>query len=274
MWECPDFFRLGEKAVIMVSPMHMKARELEFHSGHNVIGLIGSCSTDDFVFCREAVQNIDYGFDFYASQSTEAADGRRIMTAWMQCWASSTCQPAHAKWFSMLTFPRELTLRDGKLIQNPVRELETYRQNHVGYTDYIVEGMCEPEGISGRIADVEVTVKAGSSEGKEFVAYMAADEEVFTSFHCDLERDIITVDRSRSGLRHDIVSRRQFGFRKKDGDVKLRFLLDRFSIELFVNDGEQAFSMCIYDTPTDSDRIRFYADRPVKIDVEKYDIIV
>ena len=274
MWECPDFFRLGEKAVIMVSPMHMKARELEFHSGHNVIGLIGSCSTDDFVFCREAVQNIDYGFDFYASQSTEAADGRRIMTAWMQCWASSTCQPAHAKWFSMLTFPRELTLRDGKLIQNPVRELETYRQNHVGYTDHIVEGMCEPEGISGRIADVEVTVKAGSSEGKEFVAYMAADEEVFTSFHCDLERDIITVDRSRSGLRHDIVSRRQFGFRKKDGDVKLRFLLDRFSIELFVNDGEQAFSMCIYDTPTDSDRIRFYADRPVKIDVEKYDIIV
>ena len=41
-----------------------------------------------------------------------------------------------------------------------------------------------------------------------------------------------------------------------------------------VNDREQALSMCIYDTPVSADRIRFAADRPVKIAVEKYDIIV
>lgn len=274
MWECPDFFRMGEKAVIMVSPMHMKARDLEFHSGHNVIGIIGTCTEDDLEFTRECVRNIDYGFDFYASQTTEAEDGRRIMTAWMQCWASSNCQPAHTKWFSMLTFPRELILRGDKLIQNPVRELEMYRKNRVEYTDHIIEGTCEIEGISGRVADVEVTVKAGASDCKEFRIYMAADETVSTSFLCDLEREILTVDRSRSGIRHDIVCQRQFRFEKKNGDVKLRFLLDRFSIELFVNGGEQAFSMCIYDTPVSADKIRFSADRPVKINVVKYDIIV
>lgn len=274
MWECPDFFRLGEKAVIMVSPMNMKNKGLEFHSGHNVIGLIGTCGIQDLEFTREYVQNVDYGFDFYASQTTESADGRRIMTAWMQCWASSNCQPPHAKWFSMLAFPRELTLRDGKLIQNPVRELKKYRQNPVIYRNYTIDKLCEPEEVSGRIVDVEITVKTNDSDCKEFVVYMAANEEVYTSFCCDMEKEIITVDRSNSGLRHDIVCQRKFKIRKKDGNVKLRFLADRFSIELFVNDGEQAFSMCIYDTPQDADRIRFFSDKPVEIDIEKYDIIV
>ena len=35
MWECPDFFELDGKQVLMVGPMEMQARD-EFHNGHCV----------------------------------------------------------------------------------------------------------------------------------------------------------------------------------------------------------------------------------------------
>ena len=43
---------------------------------------------------------------------------------------------------------------------------------------------------------------------------------------------------------------------------------------MLVNDVEQVFTMCTYDTPLSADRIRFSSSHPVKIDIEKYDIIV
>lgn len=129
-------------------------------------------------------------------------------------------------------------------------------------------------GISGRVIDLELYIKAENSDCSEFDIYMDADDEVFTLFHCDLSEEVITVDRSQSGIKHDIVTQRRFKFRKQNGNLKLRFLVDRFSIELFVNDGEQVFTMCTYDTPLSADRIRFSSSHPVKIDIEKYDIIV
>lgn len=84
----------------------------------------------------------------------------------------------------------------------------------------------------------------------------------------------ITVDRRYSGISHDCNNIRATKIAKGRQKIKLRFLLDRFSMELFVNDGEQAFSACIYDTPQSVDRISFAADETVFIDVEKYDIKV
>ena len=47
--------------------------------------------------------------------------------------------------------------------------------------------------------------------------------------------------------------------------------LDRFSVEVFVNDGEAAASAVIY-TRQEADAITFEADGQVLIDVEKYDL--
>ena len=56
-----------------------------------------------------------------------------------------------------------------------------------------------------------------------------------------------------------------------DGVLKLRIILDRYSMELFVNDGEQAFSVVLY-TPLDAESISFSADGMALLDIEKYDI--
>ena len=69
MWECPDFFFLGDKAVLLTSPQDMESEGLEFHSGNGTLCIIGNCSKEDFILHREKVQAIDYGLDFYAPQT-------------------------------------------------------------------------------------------------------------------------------------------------------------------------------------------------------------
>ena len=61
--------------------------------------------------------------------------------------------------------------------------------------------------------------------------------------------------------------------RPQNGALKLRIILDRFSVEVFVNDGEQAASSVIY-TRQEADAITFEADGQALIDVEKYDLMV
>ena len=49
--------------------------------------------------------------------------------------------------------------------------------------------------------------------------------------------------------------------------------MDRYSLEVFVNDGEQAATSVIY-TPLDAKSISFSCDGTVLMDVEKYDLEV
>ena len=76
--------------------------------------------------------SLDDGFDFYAPQTMLAPDGRRIMIGWMQSW-DSNIRPADQKWSCMMTVPRELHIEQGRILQNPVREIENYHRNAVYY---------------------------------------------------------------------------------------------------------------------------------------------
>jgi len=58
----------------------------------------------------------------------------------------------------------------------------------------------------------------------------------------------------------------------KNGSIRLRCILDKRSLELFVNDGEQAASFILHTDPS-ADVISFEADGEVLMDVEKYDLI-
>ena len=49
-------------------------------------------------------------------------------------------------------------------------------------------------------------------------------------------------------------------------------VLDRFSVEVFVNDGEAAASAVIY-TRQEADAITFEVDGQALIDIEKYDLV-
>ncbi len=271
MWECPDFFPLDGRQILITSPQDMKPVGLEFHAGNGTLCLIGDYDSETG-FVRQSAQAIDYGLDFYAPQTLEAPDGRRIMIAWMQNWDTVGAKPYNCRWFSQMTLPRELSLENGRLIQNPVRELETYRTRRVVHQNIPVCGEINLPGVRGRVLDMTVSVRpTGSERYRWFRIRVAKDGEHETIIRYRPDQGTVKLDRIRSGLPRDIVHTRSFLVRPGDGEIKLRIVLDRCSLEVFVNDGEQAASAVIY-TRQEADAITFEAGGAAMMDVEKYDL--
>lgn len=274
MWECPDFFELGDNAFLLVSPQEMRAKGLEFHNGNDVICLVGEYDRKSHQFTRKQVMAVDYGLDFYAPQSVETADGRRVMIGWMQCWESSRFHPEGAKWAGMLTIPRELSFMDGKLVQRPVRELLKYRRNPVLYKGILLEGHMELPEVSGRTLDMTVQIRPDTEEMyQSFTIYMAENEEYSSFLRYDPCENTVCFDRTNSGFRYNIVSVRKAPVQDHHGSLQIRIVMDRFSVEIFINQGEQVMSSCLY-TPQEAAGISFESEGTVWMDVEKYEIVI
>jgi len=272
MWECPDFFPLDGKHVLLTSPQEMDPVGLEFHAGNGTLCLTGDYDAAGKGFCRQYAQAVDYGLDFYAPQTLLTEDGRRVMIAWMQNWSTVGAKPSHCRWFGQMTLPRELSVREGRLFQNPVRELERYRGRRVTHRNIPVSGEINLPGIQGRMLDMTITVRPiGHDSYRWFRVRVAKDGKHETIIRYRPDQGTIKLDRTRSGLPHDIVHTRSFLVRPRDGEIKLRVILDRFSLEVFVNDGEQAASAVIY-TRQDADAISFEAGGAALMDVEKYSL--
>lgn len=275
MWECPDFFQLDGKAVLMTSPQEMAPLGLEFHAGNANICIIGNFDKEKNHLLRENIQAVDYGLDFYAMQTLETYDGRRVMIAWMQNWETSGSHPQKIPFMGQMTLPRELSVKDGRLFQNPVRELENYRGPRIAYKNVLISGESSLQGINGRYIDMTVTVRPGNDAEmyKMFKIVVAKDGDCATSIRYKPSTNLMRIDRSQSGLPCDIVNTRDFAVRTINKTLKIRLIMDRYSLEVFVNDGEQAASNVIY-TRMDAQSISFSCDGTVVLDVEKYDLII
>ncbi|MBR4092119.1 MAG: GH32 C-terminal domain-containing protein, partial [Mogibacterium sp.] len=202
-----------------------------------------------------------------------ANDGRRVMIAWMQNWETTFSKPRDISFVGQMILPRELSISGGRLCQNPVREIENYRKDRFDYHNVMVCGSESLYGISGRYIDMTVTIHPSNEKDMyEWIRiYVANDGDKYTYIRFRPDKSTIKVDRTHSGFPHDIVNVREFPVDTIDGVLKLRIILDRYSLELFVNDGMQAASFILY-TPIDASAISFSSKGNVLIDIEKYEL--
>lgn len=277
MWECPDFFRLDGTQVLLVSPQEMKTEDPALHEGHVALCLLGDW--DGKTFTRRSVQPIDQGLDFYAPQTLLTPDGRRVMIAWMQG-ESTKYVPDGSRWFGMFSLPRELRIRDGKLIQSPVRELKNYRKECITHKGVRVSEPTTLPGVSGRVLELNLTVRPVNGEPYDnFILKFAQDSRHFTSLTFDPIRNVLILDRSQSGFPrgikgkdgypNDVIHQRTVPLLEERKELKLQVILDRYSAEIYVNGGEQVLSVTFY-TPQTADGITFDAEGAASLDVELY----
>lgn len=276
MWECPDFFPLDGKHVLLVSPQDMLPEGFEYHNGNGTVCMIGHYHEESKRFVPEADQAIDYGIDFYAPQTMVTPDGRRVMIGWMQNW--DTCNLARdekRQWFGQMTLPRELSIQNGRLYQRPIRELEQHRSGKVEYKNVELQGNLVLNGIRGRMVDMEMTIRPGNGDRlyQKFAVRFAQNEQYRTALSFRPHESVLKIDRKFSGSRRAYIHQRRSLVPGKDGALKLRIILDRFSVEVFVNDGEQVMTATIM-TDVSADGISFFADGKVSMDVTKYDLFV
>lgn len=110
--ECPDFFKLGEKYVLMFSKMNTPSRTTNFVIGDFVDGKLVNT-----VECLP-----EWGQDFYAPQ-TMWDGARRILIGWMYHWGKKA--PLNCPFAGALSIPRELKLDGDKIYNYPVAEAKS-----------------------------------------------------------------------------------------------------------------------------------------------------
>ena len=263
MWECPEYFCLSGKRVLIVSIQGL----------NTAVCMIGNCDSGNCQSDWKPGMRIDHGTDFYAPQTLETPDGRRIMIAWMQNWETTRCVQEDQRFFGQMTIPRELTIRHDKLIQMPVRELDRYRGTKIQYQDVRITSETSLPGIFGRCLDMTVQIRPDHSTElyETFWIKAAMSEQYCTSIRYCRKTSKLVVDRAHRGGSCNINNVREIPVRNQKGIVKLRIIMDRYSLEVFVNDGEQAASFVIY-TPKDAAHISFECNGSLLMDIEKYEL--
>ena len=256
MWECPDYFTLDGHKILSISVMNMKNTDPHYRNGNCVLAFIDTNS--------DLAQPLDLGFDYYAPQSMETSDGRRIVIGWMQAPESGNSIPEGQKWFGQMSFPRELSLLGGKIYQNPIKEIEELYKETVRKSSTAPSNE-EIPGIRGRSLDMTVTASKANSFDMKF----ALKDDIYISLSYDKESEELVLDRSHDGRSSSIASYRKVNVGQYD-NFKLRLLLDRFSFEIFIADGEHVLSSTLYETPLDAEKMLFSSDG--KLDIELHRI--
>lgn len=278
IWECPDFFELDGVHLLMVSPQEMEADGLKYHPGYNTIAFLGRYDEENHKFIEEADQPIDHGIDFYAPQTLESFDGRRIMIAWMSNWDMTDFKEQGSHFFGQMSIPRELCIRDGKLYQLPVRELENYRTNEVKIDKSLIVGTKALEthsfgSVKGRYIDMTLDISPAANVYRRFDIKLACEGKHYFQITYDPYESVITIDRSHTGCTRDVLHTRSFAVADRGGELKLRIVMDRQSVEIFANDGEDAATFAFF-SPLSEDGICFAVDGEAYVSVEKYDLEV
>lgn len=118
--ECPDFFKLESKYVLMFSKIKEKERATHFVVGDFVNGRLVNYS----------ISQPEWGIDFYAPQTF--SDGhRRIMIGWMYHWGKYA--PLGCKYAGALSIPRELSLSGNEIRNFPVEEAHSLMDKQSRY---------------------------------------------------------------------------------------------------------------------------------------------
>ena len=270
MWECPDFFRLDGYDVLLASAQDMLPKDFEYHNGNGAFYLLGHCDEASGSFMEESDHAVDYGIDFYAPQTVLTPDGRRVMIGWMQNWDTCNLHTRWVPWFGQMSLPRELSVRNGILFQQPIRELDLLREDEVRYDQVLIEDReIRLPGVSGRTVDLELEIEPVGPVYSRFAVRFAKNELYQTTVSFRPHESVLKIDRKFSGSRRAIIHQRRAKVRHDQGRLKLRLILDRFSVEVFVGDGEQVLSATV-STDLCAQDISFFADGAARFRLTKY----
>ena len=257
MWECPDYLMFGNKGVLIISPQGLEADGDKYLNIYQSGYLVGeNINFDDGIFNHNDFIELDRGFDFYAPQTTKDNKGRYILFGWMGL-PEIEYPTDENEWAHCLTIPRELKLKNDRLIQVPVEELREMRGSERKLNYSLNNEEKDIENFNEQVYEMTCTFKEfnGSYVGTKI--RKGNNEE--TSIYYDIDNKKLVLDRSKSGK----VFAEEYGVERKcyidSKEIKLQIFVDKSSVEIFVNDGEEVFTSRIF-TDKNSNGVSFFTD--------------
>lgn len=289
VWECPDLIEFVEERVwILIVSIDRN-------------GVAGGSSTqyfvgkfDGFRFSnmekRETVLWVDHGPDFYAGitfGNVPQYDGRKLFLSWMNNWIYSREIPLNAKWRGQMSFPREFsvffdeTQNNFRLKQKLSLELFGAKKKFLRFSNRILNSCSENlfDGISAeifflnlRLSGVDRRTKFGVKVRKNSL------NSIFSEIFFDAEKNQLEIDRSRSTPENFTENfRTRFSveldeqiFQRKT--FQLEILVDRCSIETFLDRGRKTVTTLFFPEPQD-DQLELFVEGPNEVRLDFAEIL-
>ncbi|CAG9116925.1 unnamed protein product [Plutella xylostella] len=232
MWECPDFFELGGKHILLMSPQGMVAQGDRFKNLYQTGYIVGQFDYETFTFTQEtAFQELDYGHDFYAAQTIASPDGKRVLIGWFGMWETAFPE-AKDGWAGAMTIARELVLdSNNHILMKPLTAQSSLRNRVSLQSNLKADQVLELEPASEVLIEADLTqsinllLEGRSGGGK---AWLKWDPSVGK----------VVVEREEGDVRQVEWS--------PGSNKAWRLFLDTSSLELFCGDGEAVFSSRVY----------------------------
>lgn len=219
MWECPDLFPLGDQQILICCPQGVTREAERFLNSYPAVWMAGDVDYASARFSHGELHELDAGFEFYAPQTMQTPDGRRVLVGWMGVPDGEEMhQPTLANgWIHQMTCLRELEWHNGTLYQRPLRELTALRGDAHGW---------QPQPLPLEPMEIELATAGDAAFSIDFGGALT------------LERDAHGIRLARRSLVSD-----EMLYRYWRGDIQtLRIFIDRSSVEIFINDGAGVMS--------------------------------
>jgi beta-fructofuranosidase len=194
MWECPDFFPLGGRHVLITSVW-------ENGQLHYSLAIVGRYHEHRLI--PEIEHKLDYGDrHFYAPQSFTDAQGRRIIFGWLHEGRGVEAQIASG-WSGAMSLPRILTLGpDEHVCMQPAPELEALRGEHIHIAGIHVPADQEVvlSDVAGDMLELLVELEPAREGACGLLLRRSPDGSEQTRIVYDLQQRQLIVDRTHSSL--------------------------------------------------------------------------
>jgi beta-fructofuranosidase len=246
MWECPDFFALGDKQVLLISTQY------------KVRYYVGRYEARKFHQALEGMA--DFGA-YYAAKSMVDAKGRRILWGWIQERRTVGAQKA-AGWSGATSLPRVLSLRsDGALGIEPVPEIEMLRgRTHEFGAQDVTPDSLPLKGVRGDALEIVAEIAPGSSEACGLRVRESPEGSERTMITYRRDSNTLAFDSRRSSLNLEATRGVMEGplHLATNESLQLRVFLDGSVMEVYAN-GRTCLTGRAYPTRADSLGLRPFA---------------
>ncbi len=228
MWECPDFFPLGGKHVLLIS------------TGGKVRWKVGTYADQRFTAEKEGV--VDWGA-YYAAKTMLDADGNRILWGWIP---ETRPEAEHnaAGWAGAMALPRVLSLNSANELQMEVLpEVRKLRRTHWKFSGQSGDDEEQKKPIeSTRIEDLsaELNLQFLPKAGEPVTVLLKSEDgEAFATIVCG----------PKEGGRQIVVNNVSAPLGESGASpIQLKLFLDGSVLEVFAN-GTTALTARIYHAP-------------------------
>ena len=241
MWECPNFFPLGDKWVLIFSA-HLGDR-------HGLVfWMVGDFVEHRFYPQTEGV--LDHAY-YYAPLSMRDREGRRLMWGWLRE-GRSISEQVQAGWSGVQAIPRVLSLDSRqRLVMEPVPELAAIRGAHTQLGARDLEGELALE-VGGLSLELRATFEAQGRVGIQVAGSPDGSEGAEICWERETQK--LSVTRRDGNLLNDSEPCQCAHVLAPGEALELVVLLDGSTLEVIAN-GRSSISSRIYPASADCGRL-------------------